>query len=173
MPSINIKDCASHPAPPQPHPPAALLSLLLPGPAPARHQGGCPGLEVSSQVTSIPHDHWWVVTPTPILENSAPPYQPTELHAPQPNSPQERRQEIQVAKKAEAGAPPSWARHILPTLPQQPVGNWSWELGQLNAGGMNVTGPRHLLQMAPWAQGLGSSLLTPSSKAVEEVACKP
>lgn len=36
-----------------------------------------------------------------------------------------------------SGAPPSWDR-IFP-LPQ-PAGNRSWELGQLSAGGMNVTG---------------------------------
>lgn len=49
----------------------------------------------------------------------------------------------------------------LPPPPQQPVGNRSWELGQLKAGGMNVTGPRRSLQMASWAQGWGPPFPTP------------
>lgn len=148
VPSINIKGCASPPT--EPRPPAALLPCSHPRPAPVRDQGGCPGLEV----TSIP-----CAQPLPC--------QPTELHVPCPNAPQEWRWETQAAKKAELGAPPAGHGHSPPPPPAL-RGNWSWALGQLKARGMNVTGPKALTADGIMGTGLGvlpSPL--PSSKEEE------
>lgn len=93
----------------------------------------------------------------------------TEFQIPFPNSPQKKQQEIQVSKKAELGALPFSPRQKEKKKNKNPKlgivysphstpsrqGNWSWELGQLNARGMNVMGPRRLQQMAPRAQGSG------------------
>ena len=158
-PSRNIKDCRA-----SAHPHHNLTHLLLscpsshPRPAPIRQQGGHPGVGLTFTLPTAPTDdggaHSSCSRAQPL------PCQPTDLHT-YPPLPTRNGEGDPNSQEGRVRSTPRLRTLSLPPPPQQPVGNRSWELGQLKAGGMNVTGPRRSLQRASWAQGWGPPFPTP------------
>lgn len=111
MPSINIKDwkdCASHTPPPT----LTTCCSPLPLPTPGQCQSGIKvGVQVQRSIPSL------TPMPTPTLKSSAPSLPTHRTSCLCPSSPQERKREIQGAKKAARSTPKLGMAHFSPSPP--------------------------------------------------------